>query len=60
MNQRRLNYLNIGNQLEMREQLFVERYNIWDELFPLPKRRGKGARTMDGEADYEFDIDAEH
>lgn len=38
----RLNYLNIAEQLEMRDRLFVERYEKWAALFPLtPLRRGK-------------------
>lgn len=36
----RLNYLSIGNnELVMKDQMFKERYDKWDELFPLPSRR---------------------
>lgn len=31
-----MNYMNIGDQLAMNEGLFVERYNKWASLFPLP------------------------
>lgn len=31
----RLNYLSIQDQLEMRDNLFKGRYNIWETLFPL-------------------------
>lgn len=30
----RFNYLNIGDQIEMKEGLFLERYNFWKKLFP--------------------------
>lgn len=32
----RMNYLNIGDELQMKDGLFVERYNKWASLFPLP------------------------
>ncbi|XP_053684403.1 juvenile hormone esterase-like [Sabethes cyaneus] len=30
------NYLEIGEQLKMKEGLFTERFAFWDKLFPLP------------------------
>lgn len=38
----RLNYLDIGNdELVMKSRMFVDRYDKWTDLFPLPSRRGK-------------------
>lgn len=30
-----LNYLNIGEQLVMHNELFINRYNVWEKLFPV-------------------------
>lgn len=40
MQSSRLNYLNIGEQLEMRDGLYAERYNKWAELFPISDHIG--------------------
>lgn len=32
----KLNYLSISDSLEMRERLFVERFEKWEKLFPWP------------------------
>lgn len=38
----RFNYLDMGEEYQMKDKLYLERYRIWDELFPLPvRRRGK-------------------
>lgn len=57
-----MNYLNIGNQLEMRQHMFQDRLNIWEELFPLPERRvGKNNRQLTAEdVDYDYDIDVDN
>lgn len=31
----RENYLEIGEQLQMKNRLFLDRYQIWDSIFPL-------------------------
>lgn len=31
------NYLNLGDELIMSQNLFIERFKIWDKLFPLEK-----------------------
>lgn len=35
----RFNYLDIGEDYQMKDKLYLERYEIWDGLFPLPNRR---------------------
>ncbi|KAJ6649255.1 Juvenile hormone esterase [Pseudolycoriella hygida] len=35
----RFNYLDIGEEYVMKDKLYLERYEIWDALFPLPNRR---------------------
>lgn len=36
----RMNYLDIGNnEIEMKEKLYMDRYDVWSTLFPLPSRR---------------------
>lgn len=38
----RYNYLDMGEDYQMKDKLYLERYEIWDDLFPLPnRRRGK-------------------
>lgn len=38
----RYNYLDMGEEYQMKDKLYLERYEIWDDLFPLPnRRRGK-------------------
>lgn len=40
MSPSRMNYLDIGNnEIEMKEKLYVDRYDVWSALFPLPSRR---------------------
>lgn len=42
MTSNRFNYLDIGEELVMKDGLNSERYDIWKALFPLPsRRRGK-------------------
>lgn len=31
----RENYLDIGEELAMRSQLFLERYRVWESIFPM-------------------------
>lgn len=32
----------MGEDYQMKDKLYLERYEIWDDLFPLPnRRRGK-------------------
>lgn len=45
----RFNYLDIGDELVMKEQLNMDRYEVWKELFPINSRR----REKSDEADYE-------
>lgn len=43
----RYNYLDIGEEYQMKDKLYLERYGIWDTLFPLPsRRRGKDKKKM--------------
>lgn len=35
----RYNYLDMGEEYQMKDKLYLERYKIWDDLFPLPNRR---------------------
>lgn len=38
----RYNYLDMGEEYQMKDKLYLERYAMWDDLFPLPnRRRGK-------------------
>lgn len=37
LNSNTMNYLNIGNELDMRDRLFAERFAKWEALFPLPE-----------------------
>lgn len=42
----RFNYLDMGDEYQMRDKLYLERYTIWNDLFPLPaRRRGKDNET---------------
>lgn len=35
------NYLDIGNELVMKANLNIERYNVWNRLFPINYSRNK-------------------
>lgn len=35
------NYLDLGDELVISQNLFSERFHIWDKLFPLEKYLGK-------------------
>ncbi|KAG4073007.1 hypothetical protein HA402_009426 [Bradysia odoriphaga] len=35
----RFNYLDMGEEYQMKDKMYAERYAIWDKLFPLPNRR---------------------
>lgn len=49
----RFNYLSIGNdELVMKDHMFKERYDKWDELFPLPSRR----RGKDDEIENSYEV----
>lgn len=39
MSYRRFNYLDIGEEPIMKERLFIERYSVWDKLFPMTIQR---------------------
>lgn len=51
MSSNRFNYLDIGDELVMKEQLNMDRYEVWKELFPINSRR----REKSGESDYDYD-----
>lgn len=43
----RFNYLDMGEDYQMKDKLYLERYKIWDDLFPLPnRRRNKGLKEL--------------
>lgn len=42
MSSNRFNYLDIGDELVIKDQLNAERYEIWRELFPISTRRRDG------------------
>lgn len=42
----RLNYLDIGDELVMKDGLNMGRYSVWNNLFPLTGRRGGRYSTM--------------
>lgn len=52
----RFNYLDIGEELVMKDGLNLERYDIWKALFPLPpRRRGKDVCVVGCEEEIAID-----
>lgn len=50
----RLNYLDIGDELVMKDDLNKGRYTVWNNLFPLTGRRGgRNSTASDNDDTYD-------